>query len=351
MDVKHSDVVNFLRRNYTPFMHLSEAAVDELQQAVRIFELRCGEQVRIRGGRKFDYLCLIDGMIGIDNGVQLTALHSRDRSARPYLMPDKMGMVTITANENTVFCHVDSDAIDHLLSWDELTQVATLLDDKGLKGHIQALRNSLALRRLPFEAVEEAFRRMQRVSVRTGQEVVVQGEKGDSFYLILEGEAEVWQQGLYDDSQQRVATLKVGDAFGEESLVIGGTRNATVRMVRDGQLLTLAKADFDELVASSTIDKVGPEVAHSMIAEGSRILDVRYEEEYDERYVPGSIHIPLPELRKRIDELNPKDNYVVMCAGGKRASVANLLLRQRNFRAVTIDGGINAWPYETLSQF
>lgn len=86
-------------------MHLSEGALNELQQAVRIFELRGGEQVRIRGGNRIDYLCLVDGVIGIDNGVQMTTLNYKQQTNRPYLMPDKMRMVTVTANEQTVFCH------------------------------------------------------------------------------------------------------------------------------------------------------------------------------------------------------------------------------------------------------
>jgi rhodanese-related sulfurtransferase len=235
------------------------------------------------------------------------------------------------------------------MSWDQFAQGGIVDLNGDFSATMRKMRDSLALRRLPFEAVEEGFRRMKKIEVRCGDEVVKQGDPGDAFYLILEGQAEVWQQGIYDDEQKQVATLGPGDSFGEEALVLKGTRNATVRMSSKGRLLSLAKSDFEELVATTTIETVKPEVAKSMINNGSKVLDVRYEEEFEEGFLPGSIHIPLPELRERIGELAANDHYVILCAGGKRASVANLLLRQRNFRAATIEGGIHAWPFEMAS--
>ena len=45
-------------------------------------------------------------------------------------------------------------------------------------------------------------------------------------------------------------------------------------------------------------------------------------------------------------ELNPEKNYVVYCRSGKRSAVAALLLKQYRLNAVSLKGGINAWPYK-----
>jgi phage shock protein E len=85
-----------------------------------------------------------------------------------------------------------------------------------------------------------------------------------------------------------------------------------------------------------------------MLEDGYRLLDVRYEEEFEDEHIPGSVLIPLPELRDRFSELDPGERYLVLCKGGKRAEVATMLLKQRRIKAATIAGGIRDWPYETI---
>jgi rhodanese-related sulfurtransferase len=76
---------------------------------------------------------------------------------------------------------------------------------------------------------------------------------------------------------------------------------------------------------------------------------VRYEEEYEDGHLPGAQLIPLPELRRRFGELSPTQRYLVYCKSGGRSAVGALLLRQRNFVAVTLGPGLRDWPYETVT--
>lgn len=252
-------------------------------------------------------------------------------------------------SESSAICYVDHESLEEIISWNEFINSSGMLQDNMASAEFVSLvHRSRALRKLPFESVEEAFRRMTKIFVPAGTEVTKQGEIADAFYLIVSGSAEVWQQGLYESKQRLVAELHSADSFGEESLILGGYRSATVRMTTGGELLKLSKEDFDELVKGRCIEYFEPEVAHTMLAKGAKLLDVRYKEEYDERHIPGSIHIPLCELRDRMGELDPQEKYLILCAGGKRASVANLIMQQSGFHCMTIDGGINRWPYETV---
>jgi putative ABC transport system ATP-binding protein len=83
----------------------------------------------------------------------------------------------------------------------------------------------------------------------TGSAVVRQGEPGDKFYLIRSGVAEV----IVDDgtTKRRVATLEEGDFFGENALLSGEPRNATVQAREDLDLYVLGKEDFTEVIESS----------------------------------------------------------------------------------------------------
>ena len=60
--------------------------------------------------------------------------------------------------------------------------------------------------------------------------------------------------------------------------------------------------------------------------------------------VPGAVVVPLPELVRRLDELDPARPTVVYCAGGYRSSIAASTLRAAGFADVSdLIGGFGAW--------
>jgi NADPH-dependent 2,4-dienoyl-CoA reductase/sulfur reductase-like enzyme/rhodanese-related sulfurtransferase len=79
------------------------------------------------------------------------------------------------------------------------------------------------------------------------------------------------------------------------------------------------------------------------------LLDVRTEPEVIISAIPHSVNIPLAELHERIGELDPQQPTVVVCKVGRRAYHAALMLQRLGFADVKIlDGGMTAWPYETV---
>lgn len=77
----------------------------------------------------------------------------------------------------------------------------------------------------------------------------------------------------------------------------------------------------------------------------ARVVDVRAAGEVESAgAIAGALHIPLPELLKRLDELAPAEPTVVYCAGGSRSSVAASVLRANGFTDVAdLAGGFTAW--------
>ena len=70
------------------------------------------------------------------------------------------------------------------------------------------------------------------------------------------------------------------------------------------------------------------------------LLDVREEKEFAAGHLEGAIHLPLSELRQRLDELDSKREIWVYCGVGQRGYYATRLLNQRGFRARNLSGGI-----------
>lgn len=80
---------------------------------------------------------------------------------------------------------------------------------------------------------------------------------------------------------------------------------------------------------------------------GAVLVDVRDSEEYFVRAIPGSVNIPLRQLKERAAELNPEKEIVVNCKVGIRSYAALLKLKHLGFIKLSIlEGGTTAYPYE-----
>ncbi len=74
------------------------------------------------------------------------------------------------------------------------------------------------------------------------------------------------------------------------------------------------------------------------------LLDVRNRSEYQERHVPGALHIPLGFLPQRLDEVPHDKTVVTQCASGYRSQIAASLLHAAGFpNAVTLNEDVEVW--------
>jgi putative ABC transport system ATP-binding protein len=78
-----------------------------------------------------------------------------------------------------------------------------------------------------------------------GEIIIREGEPGEEFMLISEGEVEVIR------AEHEVARLGPGDFFGEVALISGEPRNATVVAVTEVDTYVLGKTDFQTAIATS----------------------------------------------------------------------------------------------------
>lgn len=344
---------SFVKERFSKYCPLlSElTSIPDSDLYVRTFDLREGDEVSLKNIASDDCLFLSKGKLSVViNDVDETVLDGSDSSSVHLSIPEKADKIQLIAEIHTVVFQIDGHHIDNLLAWQEMLN---FLDPSDLETRRYAaiVKNSKAFRHLPVEHFVDALKKLKPVSVSNGQDVVVQGEKGDAFYYIESGEAEVWELGIYDDEPQKVNYLVSGDSFGEESLVVDGSRTATVKMVTDGQLLRIEKADFLELISRPMVKWFEAEEVKSKLSDGYQLLDVRYEEEWEDSSIPGAVLIPLQSLRARYTELDINKPYITYCKGGARSAVAALLLTQRGYDVVSMKGGIRDWPYEVQSNY
>jgi rhodanese-related sulfurtransferase len=230
--------------------------------------------------------------------------------------------------------------------------IDSLSDEKPeLSDVLTRLHHPAVFMNLPLANVKQALMKMEKITLPAGTEIIKQGDQPDNFYIMLEGEAEVWRQDMYDTEQLHVATLREGNHFGEDAFLIEGTRNATVRVSTDATLLSLPGSDFKELISQPMVKSTDASNAKILLDQDDTVLiDVRYEEEWDEMRIPDATLIPLPDLRDRINELDKEKEYIVYCHAGKRSAVAAMIMEQAGLEACWLIDGIRDWPYDIISE-
>jgi molybdopterin/thiamine biosynthesis adenylyltransferase/rhodanese-related sulfurtransferase len=108
------------------------------------------------------------------------------------------------------------------------------------------------------------------------------------------------------------------------------------------------------------IEEVEPSEAQAELAaesngRGVALVDVREQHEFEERHIPGAIHVPRGHLESRIEQFVPdKDRRVLLyCASGNRSALAAKTLHEElGYEDVaSLAGGITLWKdrnYETV---
>jgi rhodanese-related sulfurtransferase len=109
-------------------------------------------------------------------------------------------------------------------------------------------------------------------------------------------------------------------------------------------------APTDGVTAQAEYKKITPDEAKTLIDGGEYILlDVRTQEEYDEKHIAGAKLLPYDEISDKAEtELPDKDAPILLyCRTGRRSKTAAETLIGLGYTNVLDFGGIVDWPYET----
>ena len=79
-----------------------------------------------------------------------------------------------------------------------------------------------------------------------------------------------------------------------------------------------------------------PDQARAWVSRGAKLIDVRSVAEFREQHLPGTINIPLEQLRHHIARHAPDKEQAVLlhCRSGGRSGMGAMLLKQMGYRKV-----------------
>jgi hypothetical protein len=111
---------------------------------------------------------------------------------------------------------------------------------------------------LPVTTLQGIASRLVRVAATPGVVLMREGDPGDRFYIVADGEVGVSRHG------RAVATLGPGEYFGEIALLRDVPRTATVTATTAATLLALERVDFLEAITGHAMSR---EAADSSVRE------------------------------------------------------------------------------------
>ncbi len=104
-------------------------------------------------------------------------------------------------------------------------------------------------------------------------------------------------------------------------------------------------------IASGDVQDIEPAELNELLnsAEPPVVVDVRESWEYTQGHVPGAILMPLGQLTRTIDTLNPERPVAVICATGSRSQSAAALFGKKGFKTIyNVLGGTMYWMQNGL---
>ncbi|RYE05283.1 MAG: MBL fold metallo-hydrolase [Rickettsiaceae bacterium] len=210
--------------------------------------------------------------------------------------------------------------------------VKALLEDqpfvpKYFPYDVELNKKGAAMLRLSVEKVHiEKNITLETVTSKLQKEVVIidirpaeQFKKGhllNAINLMANGKFETWLGSII--------------APGELFYLVAGNEDQLLEVINRA-----AKIGYETFIKTTFVLNSGEMKSDQLDLESFRnnpstfqIIDIRNPNEVEEHPAfPGSLHIPLPELRERVNEIPIKKPLVVHCAGGYRSAAGSSILK------------------------
>jgi len=331
-------------KSFSPINSLNPENAQELIKKITATPVSAGHYVFKKGDADKMHVFLLSGMIElVDDKKVIKLIKAGSPEGLQPLAHGFPRRVSARAKIGSVVTKVNSDMLDIMLTWDQTGSytVEGVDEEDDETDWMTRILQTRAFHRIPPANIQAMFMRMESVSYKPGDKVIEQEAEGDYFYIIKEGRCLVTRSTPANPNGVKLATLSVGDSFGEEALISDSKRNATITMLTEGHLMRLNKEDFNTLLNEPLLNWVEYDEARKLVEDGAIWFDVRLPAEHKAKFIKGSINIPLIFLRMKANSLDTQKKYVIYCDTGRRSSAASFLLNEKDIETFVLRDGVD----------
>uniref|UniRef100_A0A915IKB8 cAMP-dependent protein kinase regulatory subunit n=1 Tax=Romanomermis culicivorax TaxID=13658 RepID=A0A915IKB8_ROMCU len=222
------------------FAHLDENEKKDIFDAMCPVEKKADEIIIRQGDEGDNFYVIHEGQVDVFvNDEQVTTIKQGGSFGELALIYGLPRAATVKAKVDTKLWALDRDTYRRILMgsvikkrkmYDEFLSKVKILEDLD-----PWERSTLA------DAVEP-------ITFETGTHIVEQNQAGDEFFIIVEGEAEVYQRRTDDSEPQLVGQLGPSEYFGEIALLLDRPRAATVVAKTPLKCIKMDRARFERVM-------------------------------------------------------------------------------------------------------
>lgn len=331
----YSETDKSLIRHLIPLNALSNEQMDRILAHITVEKAQNGELLFREGDNDRKHFFLLEGQVKLISGTRdIGLIQSGTPTAKFALAHQWPRKCSGKAAGEVRFIHVDSKILDDLVV--DSTHAQHNKPEDANVGWMNLVLRARVLKQVPAANIANVLRRVVERPVKKGEVIINQGDEADEFFIIARGTGIVTRKDPGGDRQ--LAVLSPGEGFGEDALITGSPRAATVSMASDGTLMRLSKDDFNDLIRRPLVQSIRIEKARPLIQQGAIWVDVRPAEEFNADHFPDAINLPLENLRERCSAYPTEKRKYIVCGPANESAIGTFLLRERGFDVLMLEG-------------
>ncbi len=234
-------------------LELEPAALTELESVSTPHRLAVGETLFRQGDPGDALYVFLSGRLEVHVDLpggrkySLHALSAGDLVGELSILTGQPRGATVVALEPTEVLGIPASTFRRVIEAYP-TAHARLLDYASRRIPSLHLASSALLEGMNPDVLREFDRAENWLRLRGGETLFRQGDPADAMYVVVSGSVEVALDGANGGSRRVLSVLGRGSCVGELGLLLDEPRAASVRAVRDSELVRFSKEDFHRLL-------------------------------------------------------------------------------------------------------
>jgi CRP-like cAMP-binding protein len=347
IDVNSEDALRI--RKLVPLATLPGALFNDLCNEITIEEIKDAFLFK-KGDTEKHLFYLIDGEVVLQaEGLVIEVISSAHESSRFALAHQLPRKIDAVAKGVVRFVRLDAEKVNNPppMEYKKEDEMMVLEEDieEDSSDWMTVLLKLPIIQRLPPANLQKILIALEEVAAEKGDVIIEQGSVGDYFYFLKSGRCVISRKPAPHSKEIRLGVLEKGEIFGEDALITDAPRTVSVTALTDVTLLRLDKKRFVSLIKAPSLTFINYEELLSLQQEeGASVLDVRTPDEFEKRYIDGSINMPFFSLRMQIKNLNRDKPVIVVCRDGRTSEAGAFFLLKHRYKAFILKGGIESVP-------
>ncbi|MEQ1636465.1 MAG: cyclic nucleotide-binding domain-containing protein [Methylococcales bacterium] len=337
-------------RKFIPLATLPLPRFENICAKIEILTALPGETLFKKGDDNKELVYLLSGEVSLQAaGMQVEVIDAQSFSGRFALAHHNPRKISAVALSSLRYLRLDADWLFSLTknfnNEDNINMAGNESEDNP-DDWMTTLLNSPIFESLPPANLQKLLMSLEEVKASKGTIVIRQGDPGEYYYLIKQGQCILSRKPSPNARDIKLAQLRSSDTFGEDALLSGLPINVSVTALTDLSLLRLNKEKFITLIKTPALKYIEANDLEQELKAGAFIVDVRLQDDYIAWHLKGSINAPFFSLLMQFKTFDRSRNIIVVCDDGKASAAAAFLLLRNKFSAKILRNGLCGLPTE-----